>query len=104
MKSTKSVTETIILGDGGNEIRLVRQRENDEPLAKVVVHGWELDLPPEDIERVAAALERARNDEGDYRRACPDHGYFKPRGIAPYGCPTCHAVEEVASLDEARAS
>jgi hypothetical protein len=88
MKSTKTVRETVTIGEGKNEIRLVTNRNGDDPPMSFIVDGWELELPPEDIERVAAVLESKRREAGDYRQVCVDHGYFKPG--ASYLCPVCH--------------
>jgi hypothetical protein len=103
MKSTKTVRETVTIGEGKKEIRLVAHREGDSPPMSFIVDGWELELPPEDVERVAAVLAEMRRVAGDYRAVCADHGYFEGRDTA-YRCPGCNppkAIEDGDAVAEA---
>lgn len=49
-----------------------------------------LSTQPEMLERIASLLKDVREEHRDYRRVCPEHGYYpEQRKDGGYGCTVC---------------
>lgn len=84
MKRTRHVKEEVELRDDptGRLLTFVVERDGVTNMPLSVVLG-PLGTPPglsigaTDLERIAAVIDRMRQDAGDWRYVCPDHGYHK---------------------------
>lgn len=83
----RTLKETIVLGEETAAPLLV-EVDHSRGTTMVSIGGAPRSMPAEQLERAAAALAQRRAEGNDFRRVCPDHGYYTGAS-----CPRCISLE-----------